>query len=385
MSRFDPRSFQPREKRYKVSDPSTPGLLLFIQPSGEKIWYWERHTKQFGRLSIRLGSLREVGRADASEIATGHNLSVAKGVDPRYRTDTLTLDSLWSEFFRRYSRPNKRSWKDDLRIWNTHLSQWRMRPVSSITRADVTRLRDSIGTARANRVLALLSKMFEWGVEVEMFDLPNPCSKVKKVRERSRERFLTVDEMKRLSSALNNQPQWFSDYVRVSLLTGQRQSNVLAMHRDQIDFDASVWRIPRQKNGSSHLVPLVPEALEIIQRRVEESEWVFPVSPERGRRSDTTTPHATSSTVKRRWKKVCEQADIADVWMHDLRRTNGALQAISGVNTTTIGASLGHKSVQATAIYARVNTGATRLALTTAASIITSSMSQEPGGSHDAR
>lgn len=383
MSRFDPRSFQPKDKRYKVSDPGTPGLLLFIQPSGEKTWYWERHTKQFGRLSIRLGSLRELSRSDASEIATGHNLAVAKGVDPRFRSDTLMLDSLWSEFFRRYSRPNKRSWKDDLSLWQTHLSAWRSRPVSSISRADVAKLRDSIGTVRANRVLALLSKMFEWGVEVELFDLPNPCSKVKKIKERSRERFLTVDEMKRLSVALQDQPQWFADYVRLSLLTGQRQSNVLAMHRDQIDFDASVWRIPRQKNGSSHLVPLVPEAVEIVRRRVATSEWVFPISPERGHRTGTATPHATSSTVKKRWKKVCEDANLPGVWMHDLRRTNGALQAISGVNTTTIGASLGHRSVQATAIYARVNTGATRLALTTAASIITESMQNCPEVSDD--
>ena len=375
MSRFDPRSFQPKEKRYKVSDPATPGLLLFIQPSGEKVWYWERHTKQFGRLSIRLGSLREINRADASEIATGHNLAIAKGVDPRFKSDTLTLESLWMEFLRRHSKPNKRSWKDDVSIWDTHLKVWRNRPISSICRTDVAKLRDEIGTARANRVLALLSKMFEWGVEVELIDLPNPCSKVRRVKETSRERFLTADELHRLAAAIEDQPRWFADYVRLSLLTGQRQSNVLAMHRDQIDFESAVWRIPRQKNGSPHLVPLVPEALKIIRRRTEESEWAFPSDPDSRWKSLTPkTPHATSSTVKKRWEKVCRDAGLDGVWMHDLRRTNGALQAIGGVNTTTIGASLGHRSVQATAIYARVNLAATRSALETVSDVITKNM-----------
>ena len=373
-SRFDPRTFQPREKRYKVSDPGTPGLLLFIQPSGVKVWYWERHTKQFGRLSIRLGSLRELSRADASEIATGHNLSVAKGVDPRYQSDKLLLGSLWSEFFRRHSKPNKRSWKDDQSIWDTHLEKWKNRPVSSIQKADVTKLRDGIGSTRANHVLALLSKMYEWGNEVGLIDLANPCSKVKKVKTKSRDRFLTEDEMKRLAIVLNDQPQWFVDYIQLSLLTGQRQGNILTMRREQIDFDAAVWRIPRQKNGSVHLVPLVSEALEIIRRRAESSEWIFPSDPGDTGRKRTHREHATNATVMRKWETVRELAGLDDVWLHDLRRTCGSLQAINGVNTATIGATLGHRSIQATAIYARVNVGATRAALETAAGVISENL-----------
>ena len=40
--------------------------------------------------------------------------------------------------------------------------------------------------------------------------------------------------------------------------------------------------------------------------------------------------------------------------MHDIRRTNGSYAAIAGVPLQQIGAQLGHKSMQATQVYARL-------------------------------
>jgi len=44
-----------------------------------------------------------------------------------------------------------------------------------------------------------------------------------------------------------------------------------------------------------------------------------------------------------------------DIRLHDLRRTLGSFQAAAGANQYIIGKSLGHKSQQATAIYARLD------------------------------
>jgi integrase len=41
--------------------------------------------------------------------------------------------------------------------------------------------------------------------------------------------------------------------------------------------------------------------------------------------------------------------------LHDLRRTLGSWQAATGANSYIIGKSLGHKSQQAIAVYARLN------------------------------
>ena len=50
-----------------------------------------------------------------------------------------------------------------------------------------------------------------------------------------------------------------------------------------------------------------------------------------------------------------EEAEIEDLRIHDLRRTLGSYQAATGANGYIIGKSLGHRSQQATAIYARLN------------------------------
>ena len=46
---------------------------------------------------------------------------------------------------------------------------------------------------------------------------------------------------------------------------------------------------------------------------------------------------------------------IADVRIHDLRRTLGSWQARTGASLSIIGKSLSHKSVHTTAIYARLD------------------------------
>ena len=56
-----------------------------------------------------------------------------------------------------------------------------------------------------------------------------------------------------------------------------------------------------------------------------------------------------------KWRKVLERAGIQNLRLHDIRRTLGSYQAISGASLQVIGKSLGHKSSTATEVYARMN------------------------------
>jgi integrase len=51
------------------------------------------------------------------------------------------------------------------------------------------------------------------------------------------------------------------------------------------------------------------------------------------------------------WRRILDRADIKDY----LRRTLESWQAATGANSCMIGRSLGHKSTQSTAVYARLN------------------------------
>ena len=77
-----------------------------------------------------------------------------------------------------------------------------------------------------------------------------------------------------------------------------------------------------------------------------QKQWVFPsFSSKTGHLADP----------KRAWKRILEKAQIQDLRIHDIRRTLGSYQAITGASLPVIGKSLGHKSSQATQIYSRLN------------------------------
>jgi len=155
------------------------------------------------------------------------------------------------------------------------------------------------------------------------------------------------------------------------LFTGARRSNVLAMEWSQIEMERMVWRIPVTKNGDSQTIPLTPNCMEILRRRKDDGEaherWVFP-SDRKGRKTGILG-HLTSP--KTAWARLLERAEIDDLRIHDLRRPAGSYMAIQGVSPTIIGKALGHRSVQATAIYSRLTQDPVRQALENAQAALT--------------
>jgi integrase len=108
-------------------------------------------------------------------------------------------------------------------------------------------------------------------------------------------------------------------------------------------------------NDEAVTVPLTNAALAILETRQANqrptpgqkglSKFVF---LGRGRHKHLMEP-------KTAWRRILERAGITDLRIHDLRRTFGAYQACAGSSLPIIGQSLGHKSIAATQIYARIN------------------------------
>jgi len=177
----------------------------------------------------------------------------------------------------------------------------------------------------------------------------NPAHGVKKFKEKSRDRFLHSDELPRFFESLDKEENdTIRDYIYVSLFTGVRKSNVLAMQWDDLHFERQEWLVPKTKNGESLRVHLVESVITLLKNRLERygrREWVFEGSGKTGHLMEP----------KKGWKRVLTRANLKDVRLHDLRRTLGSWQAATGANSYMIGQSLGHKSPQSTAIYARLN------------------------------
>jgi integrase len=241
--------------------------------------------------------------------------------------------------------------------------------VAAIEYADIDRLHSKISRRApymANRTLALVSKMFAlailWGMRKD-----SPVCGVQRNREDRRTRYLSPDELVRLTRALSehhNRPA--ADALMLMLLTGARSHEVLSAEWTQVDLGAGVWtKLPgTTKQRRVHRVPLSGPALAVLARirdRGEDAKFVFPGPGPRGYRT----------RLKRDWALVCKAAGISGLRIHDLRHSYAAALASSGIGLHVIGGLLGHNSPTTTHRYAHLLDDPLRAATERAAAIIT--------------
>jgi integrase len=340
-------------------DATTRGLAVRVRPSGTRTFFVMARPRGTAARPVRatIGPFPTVTLAEARRRAAAILGDLAKGADPtqagRRHRKASTFADLSARWLTEHAFVHKRTAERDKQALGLYLSAWNNRRVLEITRADVERLHARIGENHgrytANRTLALLSAMFGKAIAWGLMDT-NPARGIRRFPELARDRFLMPDEIKRLIGALAQETdETFQLFVLLSLLTGQRRGNVLAMRwRDihGIDTDAPVWRIPAAefKNGRVHVVPLVPSVVWFLRdRRREGDEFVLP-----GRE-----PGQHYAEPKRRWVALLRRAELRDVRLHDLRRTFGSWQVGTGASLAMVGRALGHTTPQATAVYAR--------------------------------
>ena len=66
-------------------------------------------------------------------------------------------------------------------------------------------------------------------------------------------------------------------------------------------------------------------------------------------------------------RNIALPTGLMDVRIHDIRRTMGSYQAITGASLPIIGKTLGHKSPQSTQVYARLHDDPIRASMERAA------------------
>ena len=156
-------------------------------------------------------------------------------------------------------------------------------------------------------------------------------------------------ELARFFEALQYAEPRFRHYILLSLFLGQRRSNILALRWGDIDFENDIVRFVDTKNGDTVNTPMTDQAREILiqmYRTAGDNPWLFP---------SNTSKSGHIEEPKRAWNALLKRANIENLRIHDLRRTMGSYQAITGSSLHIIGQSLGHRSTAATQIYARLS------------------------------
>jgi integrase len=203
---------------------------------------------------------------------------------------------------------------------------------------------------RANRVVSLLSKMFNLAIRWGMRET-NPCRGIERNREHGRRRYMTPDELARIVEAIAKFPDKnIADALRLLLLTGARRNEVLTMKWADVDLTAGTWSKPpaSTKQNAPHSVPLSAPARALLAdrlgHRADGQPYVFP--------GNGSKKHLVN--VWHAWVRLCRAAAVRDLRLHDLRHSYASQLVSAGHSLTLIGQLLGHSQLQTTARYAHL-------------------------------
>ena len=356
------------EKRIRVYDTKQSGLALRVTSAGVKTFKfvaWDTTRKRSAEVTI--GTYPKVPLAEARKIAQDLASNMAVGVDivGQSQAERLepTLDEAIDRWIKKKKEKGRISWNTDRLRYDKHIKLiFGNRRVSDITSKQVENWflalpkKTGLSTTSANRLLVIIKTVFNQ----ELRQYTNPCDGISLHKEQSRERFLRPSELPAFFNALNHEdtPAYLRDFVMLGLYTGARKANLFAMRWVDIDFDLGIWTIPalQSKNRTAMTIPLIPAALEVLAARWQVNQeaktaslYVFPaINTAQGKTGHMTDPRES-------WYALLRRAGVVDFRIHDLRRSLGSWQTITGASTFVVGKSLGHKSQQATAVYARMH------------------------------
>lgn len=348
-------AIEPADRELFVWDTELRGLGLRVQPTGRRS-YFVQYRNAYGRTRrLSLGPHGRLTAEAARKLAAKHLLSACQGGDPaaerRERRRSTRFGELAEEYLERHAKVRKRSWRDDQYMLDKDiLPYWEHRSLLEIRRADVNAILDRIvdrgAPVKANRVLRLLSKIFNFGLSRGLVEW-NPAHKIEPPGvERSRRRFLSPDEIRAFWSALEADGSLMARGFQLRLLTGQRSREVMTMRWQ--DLRGPWWTIPPEftKNGQPHEVYLSEQTSDVLGRIEQSAVWVFP-----GRRD----PAKAMTNCGKAIERLREEAGLTHFTAHDLRRTVATHMARLGVPRLVIGKTLNHLSVDhdVTAIYDR--------------------------------
>jgi integrase len=317
-----------------VFDDDVPGFGIRVRASGARTWVFQY--KIAGRTRrLVIGQVSAIKTARAREIAADLHAKVRLGGDPatekrlRVRRVADTFAPLVERFLEQY-RVRPRTKIEATRHLQRYAAPLHSAPVDSITLRDIADVLNQIdktsGAATANRVRTTLSSCFSWAMR-EGLAPSNPVAYTNKRQEGARERVLSEDEVRCIWNATSDNA--YGTIVRLLILTGQRRSEIGEMRWSEVALDRCSLNLSgeRTKNKRSHVVPLAPTALALLDRWPRSGEMVFKFAA---------------------WgysKALLDERSGVRGWvLHDIRRTVATGMADIGIQPHIIEAVLNHVS-----------------------------------------
>ena len=290
------KRIKPNAKPHKVSDGG--GLFLWVTPSGGKVWRWAYRHEGRGKLmtfgkcpDVPLALARALHAEARKVLATGTDPMAERKAEKAAEEDSFkSVASLWLEHWQDGKSPRhvayvKRRMDTDI------LPCLGARPVAAIEAPELVSMTKAIEQrgARdiAKRALETTGQIFRYAI-AHGYARRNPASEIRTgdiLKSIRRVNYARVDA-RELPSLLRAVEVYQGTHVtrlamKLLALTFIRTSELIEAKWAEFDFDRARWNIPakRMKMRSPHIVPLVKQALDVLEtlRTLSgESEWLFP-------------------------------------------------------------------------------------------------------------
>lgn len=401
----------PMGKRYHIWDCDLRGFGLRIEPSGIKTFIAKYRVGGGGRSAPqriqtvgRYGTLTPEEARRKAKFILG---SVAAGADPhgdlsarRREMNMAALIDFYEEHGcvvqcgKRIGEPMKPLTKTYTlaRLRHHVIPLLGNRRAKDITSGDIERFAADVsagktaknekvgprkriivkgGPGASRKVVRDVSAVFSFAKRSEIVERnPVENAAVRKT-DGQKTRFLTLDEVGRLGSALDQLESKGSNIKAINIarlwaLTGCRRNEIAGLKWDEVDFDSGLLVLEDSKAGRS-MRPLGTAALTLLQQieRTEDSDFVFPADTGDGYFQGTKAP----------WARAIKKAELPGVTPHTLRHTIGSTAISTGEAMALTGAILGHSNPRSTAIYAHIQHEPSRKAANRVSKMIAAALS----------
>jgi len=181
------------------------------------------------------------------------------------------------------------------------------------------------GARQANNELALLRTIFRWGMYQEHWNGGDPTAGIKKFkhsqRETSADRYQLMTLLHYFHQAASPEAIRDRALYGLCLFTGCRPSEARTAKLDAIMpylHGMGRWNKGMTKNGSRQVLPLPQQLMPWLAewkhiRPHCDSPYLFP--------SQDCKKPISLDWVSQRWRWICQQLKISELWNYDLRRT----------------------------------------------------------------
>ena len=362
----------PEGTRYSVPDALVPGLAVRVTDRGAKTFVlakrWGGSKNPTARAVCRVG---ELTLAEARTKARRWLEIREQGDDPKElerkqreaeaERKALTFESVFEDYVTRVVSKRRHGVRDEREMRKELLPVWKTKPLDTITKRDVVKVIDSI-TARgaerqAHNVYGHVRGFFRWAIGRGAYDIEaSPTDRLRPAeligKKATRDRILDDKEIAAFWRACDNLGYPFGPLHQLLLLTGARKNEVGQARWSEIDLDARTLTVPaaRYKTGVEHVVPLVDDAMAIIEKlpRFADCDYLFTFD---GRRPVAPYTHDAKQSIDQ--FMIGELGTLTPFVVHDLRRSVRSRLSALHVATEVAEAVLGHQRRGVIGVYDR--------------------------------